>query len=582
MESPCESEIFTPHSDWFGNLHLTRAFKVSAGESMNRWQAFFLILVVVVALGLVYGAFVIRRGFSAMDQPSTAEKVMARTVRNLGIPRSARNAANPWTATPALLQEARENFTDHCANCHGKDGDGRSGIGQNLYPKAVDLRQPETQNLTEGEIHYIIQNGVRLSGMPALGNPHSGQDDNSAWKLVLFVRSIGLATPREKAEQAAADVVGHYVGSAACQKCHAEIYDRWKVTPMANVVRDPREHPDAIIPNLATNNVSPKFTKDQIAFVYGSIWKQRYFTKIGDDYFPEPAQWDVTNKAWRPYFVPKGGDWWEPFYPPDNMKRPTGPTCDGCHSVDYNIQTKQVAEWNVGCERCHGPGSAHVDHATRGNILNPGRMDYVSASDTCIQCHSQGRPLSNPIEGKYYDWPVGYLVGLNLADYWQLEDHKLGELSFTHFPEGTAHKNRMQGNDFVQSVMYRRGVTCSDCHDVHGTKNYAQLRKPANEICLDCHGPGSRNGPREATLAEHTHHKDGSTGSTCVACHMPKIEAEIPGVFVSAHTFAFIAPSMTEKYKIPNPCTSCHMDKSTAWATGEISHWPERSRWRME
>jgi predicted CXXCH cytochrome family protein len=549
---------------------------------MNRWKVFLLILVAITALAAVYGTAVIRRGFSATDQPSAVERAIARTVRNLGIPRSARNEKNPWTATAPLLQEARENFTDHCAGCHGKDGDGRSGIGPNLYPKAPDLRRPETQNLTDGEIHYIIQNGVRLTGMPALGNPHSGQDDNNAWKLVLFVRSIGLATPQEKTEQEATAASAHYVGSAACQKCHAEIYERWKKTPMANVVRDPREYPDAILPNLATNNVSPKFTKDQVAFVYGSLWKQRYFTKIGDDYFPEPAQWDVTNKAWRPYFVPKGGDWWEPFYPPDNFKRPTGPTCDGCHSVDYNIQTKQVAEWNVGCERCHGPGSAHVDHATRGNILNPARMDYVSASDTCIQCHSQGRPLTNPIEGKYYDWPVGYHVGLNLRDYWQLDDHKFGELSFTHFPDGTAHKNRMQGNDFVQSVMYRRGVTCFDCHDVHGTKNYAQLRKPVNEICLDCHGPGSRNGPREATLAEHTHHKDGSAGSECVACHMPKIEVTIPGVFVSAHTFAFITPAMTDKYKISNPCTTCHMDKPTAWAADAMRHWPDKSPWRDE
>jgi predicted CXXCH cytochrome family protein len=549
---------------------------------MKQGNVLILILSAVVVFAAVYGTFVIRHGFSATDQPSAVEKVMARTVRNLGIPRTARNESNPWTATPALLDEARENFMGHCAGCHGKDGDGRSGIGQNLYPKAPDLRQPETQNLTNGEIHYIIQHGVRLTGMPAMGNPHSGLDANSAWKLVLYVRSIGLAPPQEKAEQAATAASAHYVGSAACEKCHAEIYESWKKTPMANVVRDPREHPDAIIPNLATNNVSPKFTKDQVAFVYGSVWKQRYFTKIGDDYFPEPAQWDVTNKAWRPYFVPKGGDWWEPFYPADNMKRPTGPTCDGCHSVDYNIQTKQVAEWNVGCERCHGPGSVHVDRATRGNILNPARMDYVSASDTCIQCHSQGRPLTNPIEGKYYDWAVGYHVGLSLRDYWQLEDHKLGELSFTHFPEGTAHKNRMQGNDFVQSVMYRRGVTCFDCHDVHGTKNYAQLRKPVNEICLDCHGPGSRNGPREATLAEHTHHKDGSTGSACVACHMPKIEVTIPGVFVSAHTFAFITPAMTDKYKIPNPCTSCHMDKNTAWAADAMRRWTDESPWRME
>jgi nitrate/TMAO reductase-like tetraheme cytochrome c subunit len=117
---------------------------------------------------------------------------------------------------------------------------------------------------------------------------------------------------------------------------------------------------------------------------------------------------------------------------------------------------------------------------------------------------------------------------------------------------------------------------------VHGTKNYAQLRKPANQICLDCHGAGSRNGPREATLAEHTHHKDGSAGSACVACHMPKIEVTIPGVFVSAHTFAFIAPAMTDRYKIPNPCTSCHMDKTTSWAADAMRHWAGESPWRME
>ena len=548
----------------------------------KRRNAVLLILLAVAILAAAYGTAVIRRGFSAADQPSAFETVVSRTVRNLGIPSSARDEKNPFEPTQEGLQEERELFTNHCAGCHGKDGNAQSEIGQNFYPKAPDLRLPATQNLTDGEIHYIIKNGVRLTGMPALGTPHVGEDNNTAWKIVLFVRSISQLTPQQKAEQVVTASSARYVGSPACQKCHAQIYEHWKKTPMANVVRDPKEHPDAITPNLATNNVGPKFTKDQVALVYGSIWKQRYFTKIGDDYFPEPAQWDVTNKVWRPYMVANGTDWWATFYPPDNMRRPTGPTCDGCHSVDYNIQTKQVSEWNVGCERCHGPGSAHVEHPTRGNILNPARMDSVQANDACIQCHSQGRPLTNPIEGKYYDWPVGYHVGLNLRDYWQLEEHTLGQLSFTHFPDGTAHKNRMQGNDFVQSVMYRRGVTCFDCHEVHGTGNTAQLRKPANQLCLDCHGPGSRNGPRTATLAEHTHHKDASAGSECVACHMPKIEVTIPGVFVRAHTFAFITPAMTDKYKIPNPCTSCHADKTTTWAAEAMRHWPERSPWRAE
>jgi len=350
---------------------------------------------------------------------------------------------------------------------------------------------------------------------------------------------------------------------------------------MANVVRDPREFPNVIIPDLSTNKIA-KFTKADVALVYGSLWKQRYFTKIGDDYYPEPAQWDVTNKVWRPYFVPNGADWWVPFYPADNMQRPTGALCDGCHSVGYDIHTKKVAEWNVGCERCHGPGSEHNAHPTRANILNPANMNYVQASDTCIQCHSQGRPLASPIEGKYYDWPVGYQPGSNLSDYWQLEDHKLGEATFTHFPDGTAHKNRMQGNDFVQSVMYRRGVTCFSCHDVHGTENYAQLRKPGDQICLDCHSPLSLNGPRTATLEEHTHHKKGSTGSSCIACHMPKIATTLADVKVRAHTFAFITSDMTDKYKIPNPCTECHKDKTTAWATQAMRHWPERSPWRLQ
>jgi predicted CXXCH cytochrome family protein len=384
-------------------------------------------------------------------------------------------------------------------------------------------------------------------------------------------------TPAAATAQAGAK----YVGSRACQSCHAGVYARWQKTPMANIVRDPREHPEAILPDLATDTIA-KFTKDDVGLVYGSIWKQRYFTKVGDDYYPEPAQWDIVNKVWRAYFVANGTDWWATHYPPDNFKRPTSALCDGCHSVNFSIQDHSVTEWNVGCERCHGPGSEHAAKPSRANIFNPARQNYVAASDTCIQCHSQGQPLGNPIEGKYYDWPVGFRVGLDLADFWKLEEHKLGDTTFTHFPDGTAHKNRMQGNDFVQSVMYRRGVTCFSCHDVHGTSNYAQLRAPVNQLCLTCHAAGGPNGPRTATLEAHTHHKAGTPGSECVDCHMPKIETEIANFNVSAHTFAFITPAMTDQYKIPSPCTSCHTDKTTAWAADALRHWPERSPWRVE
>jgi len=193
----------------------------------------------------------------------------------------------------------------------------------------------------------------------------------------------------------------------------------------------------------------------------------------------------------------------------------------GCPTiVNYNIQTKTPTEWNVGCEKCHGPGGAHVAQPSRTNIVNPVRLDPLRARDTCIQCHSQGRPVTPVIDGKAYDWPVGFHMGMNLADYWILEDHKLGETSFTHYPDGTAHKNRMQGNDFVTSVMYTRGVTCFSCHDVHGTGNNADLLKPAQMLCLECHGPKSPNGrtPRRSSSTRITRRVRAAASASAATC----------------------------------------------------------------
>jgi predicted CXXCH cytochrome family protein len=372
-----------------------------------------------------------------------------------------------------------------------------------------------------------------------------------------------------------------YVGSTVCKTCHPAMYERWSKTRMANVVADPKVHPEVILPDFSKPDPLVTFKKEDIAFVYGTKWKQRYFQKVGDDYYPLGAQWDVAHQIWRAYNVANGTDWWTKFYPQANSARPTGPLCDGCHSVNYNIQTKTVTEWNVGCEKCHGPGSEHARRPSRANIVNPARLDYVQANNVCIQCHSQGQPLTSPIEGKYYDWPVGFRVGLDLKNFWKLEEHKLGETTFTHFPDGTGHKNRMQGNDFATSVMYTRGVTCFSCHDVHGTGNNADLLKPASVMCLQCHGPQSPNGPHTSTIEGHTHHQAGSAGNECVGCHMPKIEQTIADINVRSHTFKFIPPSATETLRIPNSCNSCHADKTVEWAKDALKSWPQFSPWRV-
>jgi predicted CXXCH cytochrome family protein len=558
------------------------------GRPRRGWGAVILIVIaVVLVLGAVFYLTVLPGLSVARQEPSRAETAIATWLLHNSVPASARDAANPLGAhsDPAALTAGHRLYTAKCETCHAFDGGGRSEIGGNVFPRAPVLRAA-LPHMSDGEIFYHIRNGIRNTAMPAWNFP-----DRQVWQLVSYLRTLPAIAPRKEqdiaAEQAAAVNGAHYVGSKSCQSCHQDIYARWTKTAMANVLRDPRVHPDAFAADPATAPPDLRFSKNDVAFIYGSVWKQRYWKKSGDTYVPLLAQWNFATKKWSKYHVPdKGGDWWAPHYPDpkgDNSNRPTGPTCDGCHSINFNIDTQQPFEWNVGCEECHGAGSAHVAHPSKENILNPARENFVQANDTCIQCHSQGQPLSNPIKGKYYDWAVGYHAGLRLADFWKLEPHRLGETTFTHFPDGSAHKNRMQGNDFVQSLMYNRGVTCFSCHDPHGTKNDAMLRKPADQICATCHSPGSQNGPHTATLEEHTHHPANSPGSQCVSCHMPKILPELPGgPFVASHTFHFVTPADTESMGIPNACNACHKDKDTKWAAAQLASWKNDSIWRMQ
>ncbi|MEP6668509.1 MAG: c-type cytochrome [Chthoniobacter sp.] len=546
-------------------------------RNRRRWILLFLAIVGALTAGAFY-RYIHAGGLRARQTPPALEAFIAQGLVDWSIPHEARVLQNPLSAAAggADVAAGRELYQKHCEACHGFDGNGKTSAGTGVYPPPSGLSRAQLskRQRTDGEIFYFIRNGVRNTAMPGWQLP-----DQQTWQLVSFIRNLPVTASVEAPAPTPSLPPAHYVGSAACAKCHSDIYARWKKTPMANVVRDPKDHPEAIIPDLSSGDPLITFSKDDIAFVYGSIWKQRYFKKVGDDYYPFPAQWDVTHKKWKPYFVKD--DWWAALYPPDNFQRPTGALCDGCHSVNYDIKTKAVAEWNVGCEKCHGPGSEHLRQSVAATILSPSRMDYVAANDTCIQCHSQGRPLQNPIEGKYYDWPVGFELSKKLSDYWKLEEHKLGETTFTHFADGTAHKNRMQGNDYVTSQMYTHGVTCFTCHDAHGTEYPSNLRTPPASLCLDCHGANSPNGPHAPTLAQHTHHQPDSAGSSCVACHMPKIAQTIGDVNVRSHTFRFVGPALTDSMKIPNACNVCHTDKTSAWTAEALKAWEDRSPWRM-
>jgi mono/diheme cytochrome c family protein len=161
---------------------------------MNLWKALLLGLLAFAVVAAAYGVKIIRRGFSTKDSPSAFETVIARTVRGLAIPGSAKNAKNSYAATAENVTAGREHFADHCATCHANDGSGQTEVGKNLYPKPPDMRLAKTQNLTDGEIFYIINNGVRLTGMPGWDS-HGSED---TWKLVLFIRHLPQLSAEEK------------------------------------------------------------------------------------------------------------------------------------------------------------------------------------------------------------------------------------------------------------------------------------------------------------------------------------------------------------------------------------------------
>jgi mono/diheme cytochrome c family protein len=165
---------------------------------MKNPKAFLWVLLILIVATIVFGAFVLRRGISARKEPSAMETTVARAVRHMAIPKIDREEENPWAtvATPEVLKDAREHFADHCSLCHANDGSGKTEMGQYLYPRAPDMRLPATQNLSDGELYYIIRNGVPLTGMPAWGDPKFDQDDDS-WQLVLFIRHLPKLTVEE-------------------------------------------------------------------------------------------------------------------------------------------------------------------------------------------------------------------------------------------------------------------------------------------------------------------------------------------------------------------------------------------------
>jgi mono/diheme cytochrome c family protein len=162
-------------------------------------KAFLLLLGLAVVVGAIVLWYFVASGVSAREQPGRVEEVMAPRVRNMAIARRAKSLTNPVEYSGEVIAEGRAHFADHCATCHANDGSGDTEMGRGMWPKVPDMRLAQTQNLSDGELFWIIENGIRFTGMPAWGEG-TKESETASWHLVHFIRRLPKLTPEELEE----------------------------------------------------------------------------------------------------------------------------------------------------------------------------------------------------------------------------------------------------------------------------------------------------------------------------------------------------------------------------------------------
>lgn len=406
-----------------------------------------------------------------------------------------------------------------------------------------------------------------------------------------------------------------YVGSQACAGCHAAEYASWQGSQHAlamQVADDRSVLGDFSGKRFRSYGVTSEFFRRdgkfmvrtdgpdgqladfEIRHVFGLYPLQQYLVELpGGHVQALSIAWDARPEA-------EGGQRWFHLYPKEQIDHRdelhwTGRQqnwnymCADCHSTNlqknYDPANGTYAttwsEISVGCEACHGPGSAHVtlaetaaargeslaasgltaqlderrgvawtiDPAT-GNATRSKPRDSEREIEVCAQCHSRRGQFSN-----------GYRAGEALLEHYL---PALLEEDLYH-PDGQQRDEVYNWGSFLSSRMYARGVTCSDCHEPHGGK----LRAAANDTCAQCHAAS------KYASATHHFHAAGSPGSACVSCHM-STETYMVVDPRHDHSFRIPRPDLSVALGVPNACNQCHTDRSARWAAAAIrTHYPE-------
>lgn len=397
------------------------------------------------------------------------------------------------------------------------------------------------------------------------------------------------------------------VGSTKCQQCHQKTYNKWQqshhwhameVASDKSVLGDfnnaefdyfgIKSHffkkNDRFY--VSTDNQAGELEDFEISYTFGYFPLQQYLIKFPDGRLQALSiAWDSRPKA-------EGGQRWYHLYPDERIDYRDGlhwtgafhnwnSRCASCHSTrldkNYSMQSDSYdTDWfeiNVGCESCHGAGGGHVEWVRGGGspaLKNKGwshaitdrgkwspsekrptfkRSEGSPANqqiEVCASCHARRSELAVREHGK------AFLDGHSLRLLEQDMYHADGQIQDEVYVYGS----------FLQSKMYREGVSCSNCHDPHSLK----IKAEGNALCLQCHSAKSYD------MKKHHHHVAGSEGAQCVSCHMP--ETTYMGVDKRRdHSFKIPDPSLTLQLGIPNACNRCHDKQGAKWSLSQLEDW---------
>jgi len=399
-----------------------------------------------------------------------------------------------------------------------------------------------------------------------------------------------------------------FVGSAACIECHRAESEAWKTSQHALAMQHANEQ--TVLGNFdnATfvyNGITSTFFRRdgkhfvrtdgadgtladfEIRYTFGVDPLQQYL--IG---FPD-GRLQALSIAWDARPKDQGGQRWFHLYPDEKVdfrdelhwtKRQQNWNfmCADCHSIDvrknYDAAADRFAtKWSeitVGCEACHGPGSAHaawakdktgdpamglsvrlderrgvawtIDPAT-GNAQRSAPNDRRREVEVCAQCHARRAQIAE-----------GYVAGKPFLDHYRPSLLTPG----LYHADGQQRDEVYIWGSYLQSKMHRAGVTCSDCHEPHN----GALRAPGNGVCAQCHLPARFDS------AQHHHHRVGERGSACVDCHMPATTYMVIDPRRD-HSLRVPRPDQSATLGVPNACDACHADKGATWAAAALERW---------